>query len=197
MKTQVCLCTFISTPSQFRSLRLDLARDVLNGQLSTHWCYIILQLNQQDGWQNGWIGYTHSTHSTHSHFVTHTLMEHTHSHTQTHLEQQIQVDHNSPSVPQAKEQLARLTELGDQIEKSPQTTVRDGMGLLRSFEQQQGEAGASGWAMASLPFLLALPCWILNLFRSEWLRTRSMPSLSSDSCWSPSSVAKGFLRNCG
>ena len=69
----------------------------------------------------------------------HALMEHS-----THLEQQIQVDHNSPSVPQAKEQLARLTELGDQIEKSPQTTVRDGMGLLRSFEQQQGEAGASG-----------------------------------------------------
>ena len=69
----------------------------------------------------------------------HALMEHS-----THLEQQIQVDHNSPSVPQAKEQLARLTELGDQIEKSPQTTVRDGMSLLRSFEKQQGEAGASG-----------------------------------------------------
>ena len=67
------------------------------------------------------------------------LMEHS-----THLEQQIQVNHNSPTVPQAKEQLARLTELGDQIEKSPQTTVREGGSLLKSFQKQQGEAGASG-----------------------------------------------------
>ena len=67
------------------------------------------------------------------------LMEHS-----THLEQQIQVDHNSPTVQQAKDQLARLTELGAQIDKSPQSTVRDGNILLRSFDQQQGEAGASG-----------------------------------------------------